>query len=254
MLNADELKALLRQVADGELAVEDAELAIRSVSGKGFVDLGYAKADTHRRLRQGFAEVIFGQGKTAEQIIGIMQALRENERLIIASRVDAQKAAEVAAATGAEYHEAARMLVLGALPEGSGKVVVASGGTADHPVAEEAALTAHALGAKVVRIFDVGVAGLHRLQAFTKEFLTANAIVAVAGMEGALPSVVAGLTDRPVFAVPTSVGYGANFGGISALLAMLNSCASGVSVLNIDNGFGGGYMAATVNSLIENRN
>lgn len=250
-----DLSELLRAVADGSLAPEDAELQVRS---QPFADLGYAKVDTHRGVRQGVSEVVFGAGKTAEQIAGIVAALRESgQALVLITRLDAEKAAAVRAlladaAPGAAeaftYDATARIGMVGALPEpdGNGFVCVACAGTSDLPVAEEAALTAAALGSKVVRLYDVGVAGIHRLFAHAEEIMSASAIVAVAGMEGALASVVGGMASCPVVAVPTSVGYGASFGGVTALLAMLNSCASGVSVVNIDNGFGAGYQAALI--------
>ena len=219
-------------------------------------DLGYAQVDHDRKRRQGVGEVIYGEGKTAAQIAGIMESLRAGgQQLVLATRVSAEKAQQVRALLGAalssqlEYHETPRLLQLGALPEpdGVGAVLVACAGTSDLPVAEEAALTAEALGNRVVRLYDVGVAGIHRLLAHEEEIAQAQVIVAVAGMEGALPSVVGGLAKAPVIAVPTSVGYGASFNGVAALLAMLNSCASGISVVNIDNGFGAGYQASLIN-------
>jgi hypothetical protein len=242
-------RKLLEQVRDGAVSVEDALLRLRR---QPFVDLGYAAVDTHRSLRQGVAEVIYGAGKTAEQIIGIAQAMRaQGERTILITRLDAQRAASVAQALELDYHAPARLGIVGAMPEpdGVGRIVVAAAGTSDIPVAEEAALTAEALGNEVVRLYDVGVAGLHRLLAHADELMSATVIVAVAGMEGALASVVGGLADCPVIAVPTSVGYGASFGGVSALLSMLNSCAAGVSVVNIDNGFGAGFLAGRINHI-----
>ena len=216
-------------------------------------DLGYARVDLDRYRRQGAAEVVFGESKTAEQIAGVLDALRRNGQLpAFATRVDAAKAEKVAASLGGdgvEYFPEARFLRVGGVrePDGAGTVVVAAAGTSDIPVAEEAALTAETLGNRVARIYDVGVAGLHRLMACETEISSAAAVVAVAGMEGALASVVGGLARCPVIAVPTSVGYGASFGGVAALLAMLNSCAAGVSVVNIDNGFGAGFIAHRVN-------
>jgi len=217
-----------------------------------FEDLGFAKPDRHRALRQGIAEVIYGAGKTAEQICGIVSAMREGGHgTILITRLSSETAEVLQKTVPIKYHEIAKMGILGDMPEpdGIGKVVVATGGTSDMPVAEEAALTAEALGNIVVRLYDVGVAGIHRLFANIDEIMSARVIVAIAGMEGALPSVIGGLADCPVIAVPTSVGYGANFGGLSALLTMRNSCASGVSVVNIDNGFGGGYLARIINHM-----
>ncbi len=219
-------------------------------------DLGYAQVDLSRGERQGAGEVIYGEGKTAEQIAGIIDALAAaGQPRVLATRVDAKKAGEVSRlitfGIALEYHDRARLLVAGGLPEpdGNGTVVVASAGTSDLPVAEEAALTAEFLGNQVERVYDVGVAGLHRLLAQEETLKNAQVIVAVAGMEGALASVIGGLVSAPVIAVPTSVGYGASLGGVTALLAMLNSCASGVSVVNIDNGFGAAYQASLINHL-----
>ena len=251
-----ELRALLERVAKGEASVSEAERALRTAP---FTDLGYAKADHHRGLRQGVSEVVYGEGKTAEQIAGICRALADGgQKRVLVTRLDAEKAAEVerllsqgkdAVPLPFEYRDLPRLGLLGGLPapDGDGAVVVAAAGTSDLPVAEEAAVTAEALGNEVVRLYDVGVAGIHRLLAHADDIAAARAVVAVAGMEGALASVVGGLASCPVIAVPTSVGYGASFGGVAALLAMLNSCASGVSVVNIDNGFGAGYQAHLVN-------
>lgn len=244
-----DLMELLQGVRDGAVSVEDAALQLKK---EPFVDLGYAKADLHRKVRQGASEVIYGAGKTAEQIMGIAAALRQNsEKPILITRLDADKAAALADLEGFTYHPVPRLGLVGDLPapDGNGTVVVAAAGTSDIPVAEEAAMTAEAMGSKVVRLYDVGVAGMHRLLAHADTLMTARAIVAVAGMEGALASVIGGLVDCPVVAVPTSVGYGASFGGVAALLSMLNSCAGGVSVVNIDNGFGGGYLAARIDHM-----
>jgi len=238
---------ILNRIKTGELTPEEAMLKLRL---EPYEDLGYVKLDHHRELRQGIAEVIYGAGKTAEQISGICTALlNRGQEVILITRISPEVAAEVKKTIPLNYHEIARVGIVGNMPkpDGFGKVVVATGGTSDMPVAEEAALTAEALGNEVVRLYDVGVAGLHRLLSKIDIVMDAQAIVAVAGMEGALPSVVGGLADCPVIAVPTSVGYGANFGGLSALLTMLNSCASGVCVVNIDNGFGGGYLASMIN-------
>ena len=215
-------------------------------------DLGFARVDLDRLRRQGVPEVVFGESKTAEQIAGVLAALRSNEQIpAVATRVDATKAAKVSAALGdgVEYFQEARFMRIGAArkPDGIGTVVVAAAGTSDIPVAEEAALTAETFGNEVKRLYDVGVAGLHRLLACADDIKSATVVVAVAGMEGALASVVGGLATCPVVAVPTSVGYGASFGGVAALLAMLNSCAAGVSVVNIDNGFGAGFVAHRIN-------
>ncbi len=220
--------------------------------------LVFAVPDHSRAQRQGAGEVIYGESKSAEQIAGIMRALREGgQPLVMATRVSAAKALEAQALLPVElaeecaYAQEARMLLCGPLPQpdGAGTIVVACAGTSDLYCAEEAALTAEALGNRVERIYDVGVAGIHRLLAHEEQLRGARCIVAVAGMEGALPSVIGGLVSCPVIAVPTSVGYGASFGGVTALLAMLNSCASGVSVVNIDNGFGAGYQASLINHL-----
>ena len=217
-------------------------------------NLGFAQVDIDRLRRQGVPEVVYGAGKTAEQITAILSSLREHGQLpALATRVDAEKVAHVAEALGCDftYFPAARIGRLGPAraPDGIGTVVVAAAGTSDLPVAEEAAVTAETLGNEVTRLFDVGVAGLHRLLACADQLAGASVVVAVAGMEGALASVIGGLVSCPVIAVPTSVGYGAAFGGVSALLAMLNSCAAGVSVVNIDNGFGAGFLAHRINHM-----
>jgi len=243
------IRALLSKVKSGEVSVDEAILKLRM---EPFEDLGFAKPDLHRGLRQGAAEVIYGAGKTPAQIRDIAAAMRNKgqERVLI-TRMSREAAELVSASLPLDYHEDAHIGVVGTMPEpdGDGFVVVATGGTSDVPVAEEAALTAEVLGSRVVRLYDVGVSGLHRLLAHAEEIMQARVIVAIAGMEGALASVIGGLADCPVIAVPTSVGYGASFGGLSALLSMLNSCASGVSVVNIDNGFGAGYLADMINHL-----
>ncbi|MHB8927333.1 MAG: nickel pincer cofactor biosynthesis protein LarB [Bacillota bacterium] len=245
------LRAVLERLRTGVIGVDEAFEALRVLP---YEDLDFAKVDHHRRLRTGFPEVVFCQGKTIPQILAILGRLTVHNDRVMATRATPEVyAAARSDFPGAVYHEAARIVVLerqGARSaERVGRVVVASGGTADLPVAEEAAVTAEVMGAFVERLFDVGVAGLHRLLDRRQALTSARVVVAVAGMEGALPSVVAGLVDKPVIAVPTSVGYGANFGGLSALLAMLNSCAAGIGVVNIDNGFGGGYLAAQINRL-----
>jgi NCAIR mutase (PurE)-related protein len=242
-------KALLEQVAAGRLSVETALLQLRRAP---FENLGFAKPDHHRALRQGAAEVIYGAGKTPEQILKIAAALQaQGQQTILITRLAQEAAALLALRLQLQYDPLSRVGTVGALPQpdGIGTIVVATGGTSDMPVAEEAAQTAVALGNEVTRLYDVGVAGLHRLLAHLDELMTARVVIAIAGMEGALASVIGGLVRCPVVAVPTSVGYGAAFGGLAALLAMLNSCASGVSVVNIDNGFGAGYFASMLNHM-----
>ncbi len=244
-----EIKAVLEALQAGKMSVDDALLAIKKAP---FEDIGYAKIDLHRGVRQGIPEVIYGAGKTAAQIVGIAERMkRSGQKTILITRLSPEAAQEVCAAHAMRYYADARLGIIGdtPLPDGIGKIVVATGGTSDIPVAEEAALTAEAHGNEVVRLYDVGVAGLHRLLAHLDEIMRASVIIVIAGMEGALVSVIGGLADCPVIAVPTSVGYGASFGGVSALLSMLNSCASGVSVVNIDNGFGAGYLASMINHM-----
>ena len=248
-MDKQETRLLLEKVAAGELKVEEAVLRLKM---EPFKDLGYAKVDHHRGIRQGVAEVIYGAGKTPEQIAGIGSAMKENgQRRVLITRLSQEAARIVGQSHDLRYHEIGRVGIVGDMPEadGIGKVVVATGGTSDMPVAEEAALTAEVLGNQVVRLYDVGVAGIHRLMNHLEEIMSARVIIAIAGMEGALASVVGGLADCPVIGVPTSVGYGASFNGLTALLAMINSCASGVSVVNIDNGFGAGYLASMINHM-----
>ncbi|MBQ7767750.1 MAG: nickel pincer cofactor biosynthesis protein LarB [Oscillospiraceae bacterium] len=242
-----DVKALLQAVQDGTVSVDDALLQLKQ---QPFEDLGYAKVDLHRKVRQGANEVIYGAGKTPEQIIGILEKMAQNgQKNVLITRLDQDKADLISKKVPLTYYDNAKIAVAGemAAPGGIGTIVVATGGTSDIPVAEEAALTAEFLGNKVVRLYDVGVAGLHRLLNHSEQLMQASVVIAIAGMEGALASVVGGLVDCPVIAVPTSVGYGAAFGGLAALLSMLNSCASGVSVVNIDNGFGAGYLASMIN-------
>ena len=249
MDNRHEILSLLRAVASGAVPPEKALLELKT---EPFTDLGYAKVDFHRGVRQGSAEVIYGASKTAEQILGIVRAMGDRGcRNILITRMDGEKAGILTqAGVDLDYHADARLgIALPAPRPARGSIVVCTGGTSDQPVAEEAALTAEALGNRVTRLYDVGVAGLHRLLANVEPLMSARCVVAVAGMEGALASVGGGLVDCPVVAVPTSVGYGASFGGLAALLAMLNSCASGCSVVNIDNGFGAGYLASMVNQM-----
>ncbi|MCC8169517.1 MAG: nickel pincer cofactor biosynthesis protein LarB [Oscillospiraceae bacterium] len=243
-----DIKEILKKVASGEITSEAAELKLKT---QPFEDLGYAKPDYHRAVRQGIAEVIYGAGKTAEQIVGIAHSLAAyGQETILITRLDAEKAAEVNKEISLDYRDTGRIGIIGKIPEKrAGKIVIATGGTSDMPVAEEAAITAEVFGNNVVRLYDVGVAGIHRLLYHSEDIMTARVIVAIAGMEGALASVIGGLADCPVIAVPTSVGYGAAFGGLAALLSMLNSCASGVSVVNIDNGFGAGYLASMINHI-----
>lgn len=245
-----ELRGLLQNVADEKITVNDALLQIKT---EPFEDLGYARPDHNRGIRQGAAEVIYGEGKTAEQIAGIAASLREHgQKNILITHLDKEKADKLCSEIRIEYHKTARIGIIGKIHENrKGKIVIATGGTSDIFVAEEAALTAEFLGNNVVRLYDVGVAGIHRLFSQIEDIMSARTIIAIAGMEGALASVIGGLADCPVIAVPTSVGYGASFGGIAALLSMLNSCASGVSVVNIDNGFGAAYQASMINQIGE---
>jgi NCAIR mutase (PurE)-related protein len=247
-MDPDRLKALLASVQAREVSIDD---ALRELRELPFRSLGFARADTHRHLRTGFPEVVLGEGKTPEQIAAILRELGRGGSTVMATRVSAAAATVVTAALPeARYLAVPRVVVLGPMPapdRGRGPIAVLSAGTADIPVAEEAALTAELAGNQVERIFDVGVAGLHRLMGHRESLEKAEIIVVVAGMEGALPSVVGGLFARPVIAVPTSVGYGASLGGMAALLSMLNSCSAGVAVVNIDNGFGAGHMAALMN-------
>lgn len=244
-----EIEKLLKGVQDGSLSIDEAVLKLRKAP---FEDIGYAKLDTHRALRQGVPEIIYGAGKSADQIIGIIDKMKETgQDTVIITRIDAAKAEAVSGKHDIEYNAEGRIAVCGSYPEpdGMGTILIATGGTSDIPVAEEAAVTARALGNEVKCIYDVGVAGIHRLLSHTDDIMSASVIIAIAGMEGALASVIGGLADCPVIAVPTSVGYGASFEGVSALLSMMNSCASGVSVVNIDNGFGAGYMASMINHM-----
>ncbi len=244
-----EIKQILEAVKAGGMSVDEALLKIKK---EPFEDIGFAKVDLHRKVRQGAAEVIYGAGKTPEQIIGIIDTMKSHgQGNILVTRLSEESAETVRGVHPLEYHREARVGILGELPQpdGIGRIVVATGGTSDIPVAEEAALTALILGNEVTRLYDVGVAGLHRTLAHLDDIMSASVIIAIAGMEGALASVLGGLADCPVIAVPTSVGYGASFGGLSALLSMLNSCASGVSVVNIDNGFGAGYLASMINHM-----
>jgi NCAIR mutase (PurE)-related protein len=244
-MDREAIRKLLDDVSAGRISADDALTRLRHLP---YADLGFAKVDLHRALRGGAPEAVFCPGKTAEQVVAIVTRLAEHHANVLATRCDPSIAAAVAAAgLPHAYHERARILI--ARPErieGIGLIVVAAAGTADLPVAEEAALVAEALGNRVERVYDCGVAGLHRVLEHRALLADANAIVVVAGMEGALPSVIGGLIDRPVIAVPTSIGYGASFGGVAALLTMLNACPANVVVVNIDSGFKGGYVAALI--------
>ncbi len=246
----NDIKHLLQELHDNNITVDEAYLRLKE---SPFEDIGYAKVDLHRKLRQGASEVIYGAGKTPEQIAGIIDVMRSHgQNNILITRLSKEHAGCLAhLGCNIDYHPDAKAGIYGSIPqpEGDSFILAATGGTSDIPVAEEAALTAEVLGNRVKRLYDVGVAGLHRVLSHVDDIMSAGVIIAVAGMEGALASVLGGLADCPVIAVPTSVGYGASFGGVSALLAMLNSCASGVSVVNIDNGFGAGYLASMINRI-----
>ena len=246
-MNKDELKDILSRVADGQLSVDDAVTKFRL---QPYDDLSFAKIDTHRGVRQGAEEVIFGESKTPEQLCKITRHILENSaKSVLITRLSEEKAEILSKEAPLFYDKTARIGIAGERPKNAekGNIVIVTGGTGDIPVAEEAALTAEYYGNRVTRLYDVGVAGIHRLLDNAEVIAGAKVIIAVAGMEGALASVVGGMADCPVIAVPTSVGYGASFNGLAALLSMLNSCASGVSVVNIDNGFGAGYFAGMVN-------
>ncbi len=253
MVTPGETSQLLRRYKAGEV---DEAGVLRLLCAAPIDDLGFAQVDAHRSIRQGFPEVIFGPGKTPEQVAAIAAKVMEREERVLVTRANADHADAVCGQfPDAVHHESARCITIEAkrLAKRPGSIAVLCAGTSDLPVADEAAVTADFMGNEVVRVNDVGVAGLHRLLASMPAVREANVIIAVAGMEGALPSVVAGLVHRPVIAVPTSIGYGASFGGVAALLGMLNSCGSGVTVVNIDNGFGGGYAAAQINRVMSRR-
>jgi len=247
-VTTDTIRELLERLVGGQLTTEE---VLGKIQKHTFEDLGFAKVDHHRRIRNGYPEVIYGEGKTPTQVGEIFACLAANNPNVLCTRASAAAAEAVRSRVPeARYHEHCRLVELRRDPaELVGCVAVAAAGTSDLPVAEEAAISLEVFGSRVERLYDVGVAGIHRLFAHLDAFRRANCVVAVAGMEGALPSVVAGLVDVPVMAVPTSVGYGANFGGITTLLAMLCSCASGISVVNIDNGFGAAYQADMINKL-----
>ena len=247
-MDSERIVELLTKVRRGKVSVSQAVARLRHLP---FEDLGFAKVDHHRTLRQGFPEVIMGQGKQPKEIAAIVRALRRRRANVLVTRLSAEKMAMVKKlVSGLKYHAAAHAATCVGKPikiTGKGAVLVVCAGTSDIPVAEEAALTAAMMGNRVEKLFDVGVAGIHRLLGNREQLYAASVVIVIAGMEGALPSVVAGLIDKPVIAVPTSVGYGASFNGLAALLAMLNSCASGITVVNIDNGFGAGFAASLIN-------
>ena len=248
-MEAREMKELLQQVAEGRASVDEALLKMKMAP---FEEIDIATLDHHRGLRQGASEVIYGAGKTPAQIDKIAHTLwKSGQKTILITRMSKEAADTMDRDLPFTYYEEAKVGLVGEMikPERKGYILVATGGTSDIPVAEEAALTAQILGNNVERIYDVGVAGIHRLLAHAEKIMNARVIIAIAGMEGALASVIGGLADCPVIAVPTSVGYGTAFGGVTALLSMLNSCASGVSVVNIDNGFGAGYLANLINNM-----
>ncbi len=247
-MNRENLKLILSKIASGNLTVEEAEQHLLHLD---FENIEFAQIDHHRSLRKGFPEVIFGEGKTSDQVIGILQKMSLSESIILVTRLEKEKADIIKPLfKDADYFEDARLLWIkkkDPVITGFGKILVISAGTSDIPVAREALLTAKAMGNEAESIFDVGVAGIHRLFSYHEKIIKASVIIVVAGMEGALPSVVAGMVKSPVIAVPTSIGYGTAFGGIAALLGMLNSCSSNIAVVNIDNGFGAGFMASSIN-------
>ncbi|RLC71502.1 MAG: nickel pincer cofactor biosynthesis protein LarB [Chloroflexi bacterium] len=246
-MDTERLRQLLARVKAGEVSIED---ALSQLAVLPYEDIGFAKIDHHRSLRRGFPEVVFGAGKTAEQVAAIVERLASSAERVLVTKVDEPYFDAVRRLVpDAEYHPVARVITINRAKEAPSRsgIMVISGGTSDIPIAEEAAITAELMGNTVERSYDVGVAGVHRLLDHLPRLREARVVVVVAGMEGALPSVVSGLVAVPVIAVPTSVGYGASFGGLAALLTMLNSCAAGVSVVNIDNGFGAGYLAALIN-------
>lgn len=243
-----DVNEILNRVKDGSMDIKEAEGLLKKLP---YEDLGYAKIDHHRKVRQGFEEVIYCQGKETEHLVGICKRMAEEGISVLGTRATKEQAEAVIKEVPAFIYDPVSRILKAELKEKEriGKVVVCTGGTADIPVAEEAAKVAEFFGTNVVRLFDVGVAGIHRLLRNLDVFEDVNCVIAVAGMEGALPGVVAGLVDVPVIAVPTSVGYGASFGGLSALLTMINSCANGITVVNIDNGYGAGYVATQINRL-----
>ena len=248
-MNPEYLRQLLEKVKAGSLDIEEALTQLKLFP---YDDLGFAKVDHHRPLRKGFSEVVFCHGKTVEQVAEIIKSLLLSANTILATRASPEVFAAVQELTHkARYHPLARAIIIenGCAEPGVGPILVVTAGTADMPVAEEAAVTAEAMGNSVERLYDVGVAGVHRLLDNREQLFQANVVIAVAGMEGALASIIAGIVDKPVIAVPTSIGYGASFHGLAALLGMLNSCAPGLAVVNIDNGFGAGYLASIINHM-----
>jgi NCAIR mutase (PurE)-related protein len=249
-MNIRKLEDLLKKVKSGKTSLHEAMVELKSLP---FEDLGFTRIDHHRSLRKGFPEVIWGEGKTSGQILSIMKELKGKGQNILITRLEERKAKAIQKVfLKSQYYRRSRALTYLTHPvksEGKGTILIMTAGTTDIPVAEEAAVTAQFMGNRAETLYDVGVAGIHRLLSERQRLEAARVLIVVAGMEGALPSVVGGLVDRPVIAVPTSVGYGTSFGGITALLAMLNSCASGVAVVNIDNGFGAGYLASLINRI-----
>jgi NCAIR mutase (PurE)-related protein len=249
-MNIRQIEDLLKKVRSEKVTLDEAIMRLKSLP---YEDLGFTRIDHHRSLRKGFPEVIWGEGKTSGQILLIMKQLKRKGQNILITRLEEKKAKAVGKIfSKSQYYPRSKVLTYLTHPvksKGKGTILVITAGTTDIPVAEEAAVTAQFMGNRVETLYDVGVAGIHRLLSERERLEAASVLVVVAGMEGALPSVVGGLVDRPVIAVPTSVGYGTSFGGITALLAMLNSCASGVAVVNIDNGFGAGYMASLINQV-----
>lgn len=247
-MNESNLKKILQRVSTGSLSVD---AALENLKTLPFEDIGFAMLDHHRAIRRGFPEVIWGEGKTADQLVGIIRTMSSRKVPVLATRVDSEKARKIKKQfPRATYYPQSRALTIvsGRIPQrGTGTILVVSAGTSDISVAEEAVVTAAIMGNTVEHLYDVGVAGIHRLMDQKDKLRAANVIVVAAGMEGALPSVVSGLVSRPVIAVPTSAGYGASFGGIAALLGMLNACSAGIAVVNIDNGFGAGYVASLIN-------
>lgn len=250
-MDREKIKKLLENVRDGKIKIADALIILKTLP---YEDLGFAKIDTHRDLRKGFPEVIYCKGKTLEQITKIVEKLSAENEFVMATKADKEVYEAIKnVMKDAVYYETAKIVLIGQRKKKIGKktILVASAGTSDLPVAEEAVVTAEAMGNTVERLYDIGVAGVHRLFNNKEKLFDANVIIVVAGMEGALASVIGGLVDKPVIAVPTSVGYGASFEGLSALLTMLNCCAPGVVVVNIDNGFGAGYFASVINQMEE---
>ena len=250
-MDKDHIKRLLEEVKSGSIKIDEAMARLKTLP---YDDLGFAKIDTHRSVRRGFPEVIYCEGKTTDQIQKIISKMMTHNRVILGMRAEeCVYQAVKGIADKVEYHREARAIVVGEKPEirYKGTILVVSAGTADIPVSEEAVITAEIMGNRVERLYDAGVAGVHRLLDNKEMLFSANVLIIVAGMEGALPSVVGGLVDKPVIAVPTSVGYGVSFQGISALLTMLSTCVPGIAVVNIDNGFGAGYLASLINRLGE---